>query len=287
MKRTSSVALGFRAAAARLRGKPHNASVSKGKRIRAERKAPPPVRAKGSGGGMPTWAWVAIALGIAAVLGGVLIGASKFGASSDPAPETTASGELAFADEVEAMLDGIPQDGVSLGDPDAPVTLVEFADLQCPFCAQWAREALPVYVEDYVRTGQMRIEFRPLTFIGNESQSAAEIAVAAGEQGKAWNAIDLIYRNQGAENSGWFSSEFIAALGRSIPGLDADQMLSDAAGDGPQQVIDAAATEANEKGIDSTPSFLLGKTGGSLERVQPDSLDADGLREQIEALLNS
>ncbi len=167
------------------------------------------------------------------------------------------------------MLDGIPQDGVSLGDPDAPVTLVEFADLQCPFCAQWAKEALPVYVADYVRTGQMRIEFRPLTFIGNESQSAAEIAVAAGQQGKAWNAIDLIYRNQGAENSGWFSSDFIAALGRSIPGLDADQMLSDAAGDGPQQMIDAAATEANEKGIDSTPSFLLGKTGGSLERVQP------------------
>ena len=69
------------------------------------------------------------------------------------------------------MFDGIPQDGVALGDPDAPITLVEFADLQCPFCAEWAIEALPVYVEDYVRTGQMRIEFRPLTFIGNDSVS--------------------------------------------------------------------------------------------------------------------
>ncbi len=133
----------------------------------------------------------------------------------------------------------------------------------------------------------MRIEFRPLTFIGNESQSAAEIAIAAGEQEKAWNAIDLIYRNQGAENSGWFSSEFIAALGRSIPGLDADQMLTDAAGDVPPQVIADAAAEAEQNDIDSTPSFLLGPTGGELERVRPDSLDADGLREQIEALLNS
>ena len=113
------------------------------------------------------------------------------------------------------------------------------------------------------------------------------MAVAAGEQGKAWNAIELIYRNQGAENSGWFSTEFIDALGRSIPGLDADQMLTDAAGDVPPQVIADAAADAEANDIDSTPSFLLGPTGGELERVQPDSLDADGLREQIEALLNS
>ncbi len=262
--------------------------MSKGKRIRAERNAPPPVKTKGSGGGMPTWAWVAIALGIAAVLGGVLIGASKFGASDEPTPETTASGELAFADEVEAMLDGIPQDGLSLGDPDAPVTLVEFADLQCPFCAEWAREALPVYVDDYVRTGQMRIEFQPLTFIGNESQSAAEIAIAAGQQDKAWNAIDLIYRNQGAENSGWFSSEFIAALGRSIPGLDADQMLTDAAGEAPPMILEDASAfdRAKRRRLDSVVPAGQDRRP-SWRSVQPDSLDADGLREQIEALLNS
>jgi protein-disulfide isomerase len=262
-------------------------TVSKGKRIRAERATPPPVRAKGSGGGFPTWGWVAIALGIAAVLGGVLIASSVLGASSDPKPEVTAAGKLAFADEVEALMDGIPQDGASLGDADAPVTLVEFADLQCPFCAQWAKEALPVYIEDYVRDGKLRIEFRPLTFIGNDSVTAAQIALAAGEQGKAWNAIDLMYRNQGGENTGWVSTEFIAALGRSIPGLDTDQMLDDAGGDGPQQAIDDAASEAETKGIDSTPSFLLGPTGGALERVTPSSLDADGLREQIEAALKS
>jgi protein-disulfide isomerase len=286
MDNTSSVAPAFLAADARPRRFPHNVRVAKGKRIRAQRAAPPPVRPKGAGGGVPTWAWVAIALGIAAVLGGVLIAASTFGADSDPKPEVTASGELAFADEVEELFTGIPQDGVALGDPDAPVTLVEFADLQCPFCAQWAREALPVYVADYVRDGQLRIEFRPLTFIGEDSVTAAQMALAAGEQGKLWNAIELMYRNQGGENTGWVSDEFIAALGRSIPGLDADQMLADASGDGPQSAIEAAAAEADEKGIDSTPSFLLGPTGGQLERVTPSSLDADGLREQIESLLN-
>jgi protein-disulfide isomerase len=261
-------------------------TVSKGKRIRAERNAPPPVRAKGSGGGMPTWAWVAIALGIAAVLGGVLIASSVLGASSDPKPEVTQGGRLAFADEVNEMLDGIPQDGLALGDPDAPVTLVEFADLQCPFCAQWALESLPVYVADYVRDGKLRIELRPLTFIGNDSDTGAQVALAAGKQGYGWNAVDLMYRNQGGENTGWISSDFIAALGKSIPGLDADQMLDDMASDEVRQAIDDAAADAQEKDIDSTPSFLLGPTGGELERVRPDSLGPEGLRDQIEALLN-
>ncbi len=245
------------------------------------------MRAKGSGGGIPTWVWVAIAVGIAAILGGVLIASSVLGASSDPKPEVTQSGKLAFADEVNELFDGIPQDGVSLGDPDAPVTLVEFADLQCPFCAEWAREALPVYVADYVRDGKLRIEFRPLTFIGNDSDTGAQVALAAGKQGYGWNAIELMYRNQGGENTGWISSDFIAALGKSIPGLDADQLLDDMAGDDVRQTIDDAAAEADQKGIDSTPSFLLGPTGGKLERVQPDSLGPEGLRDQIESLINS
>jgi protein-disulfide isomerase len=259
--------------------------VAKGKRLRAERSAPPPVRPHGHGGGLPTWAWVAIALGIAAIVGGVLVAASKYGAESTPRPEVAPTGELAFADEVNELLDGVPQDGTSIGRADAPVTLVEYADLQCPFCAEWARDALPVYVTDYIRPGLLRIEFRPLAFLGADSEKAALVALAAGEQNKLWNVLELMYRNQGAENSGWVGESFLAALGRSIPGLDADTMLSSAQGDGPRSALERAATEADERGVDSTPSFLIGRTGSELAEVQPDSLDADGLRSQIEGLL--
>ena len=245
------------------------------------------MRPQGQGGGLPTWAWVALALAIATVVGGVLVAASKYGADSTPRPEVEASGELAFSDEVNALFAGIPQDGTSLGDPDAPVTLVEYADLQCPFCAEWAENALPAYVNDYVREGSLRIEFRPLAFLGSDSEKAAHVALAAGEQNKLWNVIELMYRNQGGENVGWVSEDFLAALGRSIPGLDGDAMLAEAQGDGPSTALQRSIDEANERDIDSTPSFLLGPTGGTLDEVKPDSLDADGLRDQIEELVNS
>jgi protein-disulfide isomerase len=80
--------------------------------------------------------------------------------------------------DVEALLDGVPQNGTVFGEDDAPVTLVEYADLQCPFCAEWALRTFPELVTDYVREGQLRIEFRGLSFIGPESEDALRTALA-------------------------------------------------------------------------------------------------------------
>ena len=71
-----------------------------------------------------------------------------------------------------------PRTGTAIGSPDAPVTLVEFADLQCPFCAQWATDAFPDLVEEYVRPGRLRIEFRGLAFIGPDSEKALRAALS-------------------------------------------------------------------------------------------------------------
>jgi protein-disulfide isomerase len=269
--------------------------VAKGKRVRQQRAAaeaatgrrkPPPVKgAPRARRGMPAWGWLLVALGIAAVFGVALIVASRFGVNETPRPEVEASGQLAFADEVNAMLEGVPQDGLALGDPDAPVTLVEFADLQCPYCAQWASETLPVLVDEYVKPGKLRIEFRPLSFIGDDSTRGAELAVAAGEQERLWHVVELMYRNQGGENTGWISNDFVDALGRSIPGLDAEQWLADADGERPAQVLQQAQVEASQQGINSTPSFLLGRTGGEIKKIEVTSLGPDGLRSKIDALL--
>ena len=154
----------------------------------------------------PTRLLVGAVIGGAALLAALMVAASVLGSRGDsnaPAPAANAAGEVAEAAETEALLRGIPQDGIALGSPNAPVTLVEYADLQCPYCAIWAREAFPAIVDEYVRPGHVRLVFRGLAFIGPESDTALRTALAAGAQGRLWNVVHLLYGNQGAENAGW------------------------------------------------------------------------------------
>jgi protein-disulfide isomerase len=165
------------------------------------------------------------------------------------------------------------------------VTLVEFADLQCPFCAEWSRDALPELVRDYVRPGKVRIVFRGLTFIGPDSEEALRFALAAGEQGKLWNVVDLLYENQGGENEGWVTDDLLTAVGRAVPGLDVERAFAEQSGTRVDAELEAAEAAAAENGIRGTPSFAVGRTGGALRVVELDSLDAHALRPDLDALL--
>ena len=155
-------------------------------------------------------AFLAVGMGLA--IGAALIAASllssRSGATAEPASMPAQA--LGGVAEVTPLLDGIPQDGTALGRPDAPVTLVEYADLQCPYCAHWAIGALPTLVEDYVRAGKLRIEFRGLAFIGPDSETALRTALAAGRQDRLWHVVEILYANQGRENSGWVTDDLIA-----------------------------------------------------------------------------
>jgi protein-disulfide isomerase len=187
--------------------------------------------------------------------------------------------------DVEALLGGIPQSGTALGEPDAPVTLVEYADLQCPFCAQWSRQTFPDLVTEYVRDGRLRIEFRGLTFIGPESEQALRAALAAGEQEKLWNVVDLIYANQGPENGGWVTEDFLRSVGAAVPGLDVDRMIDGSDSAEVTAALDDAAVAGQRDGVTATPTFLLGKTGGELSRLEITSLGPEEFRAAIDQLL--
>ena len=258
---------------------------ARGGKVTPAPKPPPAGQKKGASGFLTSW--TAIAVGLAVVIAAGLILVSVLGSEDEPTTsEITSAGTLAAAGEVEQLLAGIPQDGLAIGDPDAPVTLLEFADLQCPFCAQWADEAFPALVDEYVRDGRLRIEFRPMAFIGEDSARAARAVLAAGEQDRLWHALELLYGAQGAENSGWVSEELLRAVGASVDGLEGDALVSAAEGDeGLDERIAQSRGEANANGIDSTPSFMLGRTGGELQKVEVSSLGPEGLREQIDALL--
>jgi protein-disulfide isomerase len=230
--------------------------------------------------------YAAVAVVAAAVAGALVLASVLTARDDDSAPSAGDAGTVTVAGaESRALLAGIPRQGIALGRPNARVTLVEFADLQCPFCAEWSRNALPELVRDYVRPGRVRIVFRGLTFIGPDSEEALRFALAAGEQEKLWNVVDLLYENQGGENEGWVTDDLLNAVGGAVPGLDVERVFAERSGTRVDAELEAAEEAATESGIRGTPSFAVGRTGGTLRVVELDSLDAQALRPDLDALL--
>ena len=146
---------------------------------------------------------VAAVLVAAVLLAATLIGVSLLAGGDDdasPARTSSATGpEPTIAATSLAMLRGVPHRGNALGAPDAPVILIEYADLQCPFCARFTKETLPLLVRRWVKPGRLRIEFRGISFLGDDSVEALRFALAAGDRGKLWEVVELLYENQGSE----------------------------------------------------------------------------------------
>jgi protein-disulfide isomerase len=186
---------------------------------------------------------------------------------------------------VSTLLRGIPERGLALGSPRAPVTLVEYADLQCPYCGEWARGAFPDLVRRYVRSGQVRMVFRGLAFVGPDSVPALRTTLAAGNQNRLWHVVEGLYRNQGAENTGWVTDDLMKHIGSTAPGLDVARMLRERDSADVDAAVVAARNDAARMGVTATPSFALGYTGKPLRLVQVSSLDAQGIVPAIDALL--
>jgi protein-disulfide isomerase len=139
-------------------------------------------------------------------------------------------------------------------------------------------------VSGYVRTGRVRIVFRGLAFLGADSEFALRMVVAAGAQNKLWNLLDELYRRQGPENSGWVSQELPAAAA-AVSGLDLRLLDRVAWRTATDRRIVHSARAAQAAGIQGTPSFELGPTGGPLRVVHPGSLRPEGIRPALDAAL--
>jgi protein-disulfide isomerase len=173
-------------------------------------------------------------------------------------------------------LDGLPQSGITLGSPKAPVTIVEFADLQCPFCAEYERNVLPTLIDRYVRTGKVRLQLRLLRFLGPDSDRLARVAAAASTQNRMWQFAALAYARQRAENSGYATPEFVNRLAADAGLKDLD------AGAAAERQVRQSEQAARTLGINSTPSFMIGRTGASLERFQPNDLTPEAFLTRID-----
>jgi protein-disulfide isomerase len=167
--------------------------------------------------------------------------------------------------ETNQDLAGIPQNGMALGDPGATVELVEFGDLKCPVCAGFAKDVIPGVIDSQVRDGRARIEFRNFTIIDEQSETAGAAALAAGEQGRGWNFLEIFYRNQGPETESYAGDEFLTAVATAAGVPEIDRWNAERRSRRLLKQVRRTTSEAGELGFSGTPSFAVEGASGELE----------------------
>ncbi len=184
----------------------------------------------------------------------VIIVIAGSGGSGDKGAEPS---NLSDVGEVNKLLSGIPQTATVLGKPGAPVKIFEYGDLQCPFCKENAETVTPPIIENAVRNGEASLTFRNFIIIGPDSIPAGEAALAAGAQGKGWNFIELWYRNQGEENSGYVTEEFIESIGKGAGIPDMAQWNKERKSKKYKKQLEETTKQAEKLGFEGTPSFAV------------------------------
>jgi protein-disulfide isomerase len=249
--------------------------MTSGKKARKQRRtpAPPPVRSTSGGGSRRASPKVLVAAAGAIALAAVAaaLAFALTGGSSSNASTTGPASTLPDAGAAISLFKGIPQHGNLLGKPSAPVTMVEYIDLQCPVCRAFETDVMPTIVPRFVKTGKVRVEARPIAFIGPDSVRGRAAALAAGRQNRFFDFAQLLYFNQGSENSGWLDDNMIRSAFASIPGLDVAAAEGARNSSAIAQEANRFESDANADHVTGTPTVLVGKTRGRLtEVVSPD-----------------
>jgi len=154
-----------------------------------------------------------------------------------------------------------------LGDPLAPITLVEFGDYQCFFCNKYFHNTEPDLLSNYVETGKVKIIFKDYTIIGPDSVTAAHAAHCANDQGKFWMYHDVLYNNWTGENNGWASSENLLRFAQNIE-LDIDEFSQCMLSEIHKPIIAASNNDAKTLGLTGTPGFFVIGDNNRITKIQ-------------------
>jgi protein-disulfide isomerase len=230
-------------------------------------------RALAIGGGVALVAVIAIVLAVVLGSGG---GSSSSGGDPTqglpPIGSATDPVALPGAPDANALYKGIPQKGLVLGNPGAPIEMQMFIDVQCPLCQSYEVNTLPTVVQKYVRTGKVQLHVLPWAFLGPQSFTGRLGVIAASFQNKSLQYAKVLYDNQGQEESGWLNNDEMAAIAASTTGLNLHKWWADVNGSGAKAIasdVDKLAKKANVRG---TPTVLVGCTNGKLHDVAQPGL---------------
>jgi len=163
-------------------------------------------------------------------------------------------------------------DDAILGDPKAPVTMVEFGDYQCPFCGRFFSRVEPQLKTDYIASGKVKMVYRDFAFLGPESLTAALAAQCAGEQGKYWAYHDKLFQTEiadGAENNGNLTPALMKSLAQEL-NLNMTQFNSCFDSKKYSQEIEKDYNDGVKAGVSGTPTIFV--NGKLISGAQPYSV---------------
>lgn len=217
--------------------------------------------------------WIGIVVA-ALVVVGIVVGVSLAGGGDDDSPSS-----ITGAAEVQAQLEGVPQAGNVLGDPDAPVEIIEYGDMACPACREASTTTIPEAVDQIVKAGDAMLVFRPIAFISRSSERGALGAEAAGMQDAMWSFVELIYRNQGPESDqDWLTDELMTDAAEQL-GLDVDRWTADYMGEASEQKFIETDALAREDEVSVTPTFLVRGPNG--EKTVTGAVEVSELQDAV------
>jgi protein-disulfide isomerase len=153
-----------------------------------------------------------------------------------------------------------------LGSKDATITMVEFGDYQCFYCNQFYHATEPDIVKNYVNTGKVKLVFKDLTIIGQDSINAAHATHCAQEKGKFWEYHDMLYNNWAGENTGWASSKNLLAFATkvNITASDFNACMADARY---ISIVKGSVSDAHTLGLTGTPDFFIIGPDNSVTKI--------------------
>jgi protein-disulfide isomerase len=157
-------------------------------------------------------------------------------------------------------------------------------------CREYTLSAFPTLVQKYVRTGKVKMVLQLQHFVGNQnddSQHAAEMALAAAKQNKLWNFADLFYYNQGDETSTYVTDPFLRRIASNVNGLNVNKAFADRSDPSIAQQLKQSANEFDTAGFTGTPSFAVGKSNGTLSPINYNSFDVSQFSGPIDKALGS
>ena len=173
-----------------------------------------------------------------------------------------------------ALVNGIPQRGTVIGQASANVTLIQFEDLGCSHCAEYMKDAFPTIINDYVRTGLVKVDFRGLGVVTRASAPALRFTLAASRQKKLWQVAELFYENQSRLNE-LATDAGVKRMVVGVKGLDAKLLVADSKTLSVKKQVTAHAAEATRRKVPGTPWFFVKVGTAPPKVVRPEAYDGE------------